>query len=225
VNDTAPSTVLLAGATGMVGGRCLQRLLADPAFGTVVAVARRPPDVAHDRLRLAITEFSLLHELAPVPAATALCALGTTIKVAGSQAAFRAVDHDAVLAFARWARRGGAGTFVLCSSVGADSRSRNFYLRTKGEVEQALATLGFGRLVILRPGLLLGERAEPRAGEAVARKLAPALNVLLAGPLRRYRAISADGVAAAMVAAARGSEDGQLLWEHDAIVAASSAAP
>jgi uncharacterized protein YbjT (DUF2867 family) len=197
-------------------------LLATPAFDGVVAVTRRPLDLTDARLNALVTSFDQLPGQLPVNARAALCALGTTIAQAGSQQAFRQVDHDAVLAFARWARAGGASTFVLVSSVGASAAARTFYLRVKGEAEDALARVGFPRLVILRPGLLLGQRRDPRPGEAVAQKVVPWLNPLLAGRLRRYRSISAQTVANAMVSAATSSEPRHLLWEHDEIAAAGA---
>lgn len=216
-----PETALLAGATGLVGGHCLGLLLADERFRPVVAVGRRAIE-GREHLEMVVADLARLDELAPRPAAVALCALGTTIRKAGSQAAFRAVDHDAVVAFARWARRGGCATFVLCSSVGADPRSRNFYLRVKGEAEEGVAALGFERFVALRPSLILGARAERRPAEAVAQRLAPVISAALLGPLRRYRSIAADSVAAAMVAAARTREPGRFAWEHDEIAAGAA---
>jgi uncharacterized protein YbjT (DUF2867 family) len=211
---------LLAGATGLVGSHCLRRLLADPAVTSVVALARRPLAVAEPKLRVELVDFARLAERAPPPATVALCALGTTIKQAGSQAAFRQVDHDAVAEFGRFALRAGCQTFVLVSSVGADPAARSFYLRVKGEAEATIGALGFPRLVVLRPSLLLGARAESRPGEAAARVLMPALAPLLIGSLRRYRGIGVDTVAAAMVAAARSQEAGHFVWEHDQIAAA-----
>lgn len=215
--------VLLAGATGLVGGHCLRRLLADASFASVMALSRRPVEVAHPKLVVAEVDFSRLEDRAPPPATAALCALGTTIKQAGSQKGFRAVDHDAVVAFASWARRAGCRTFALVSSVGADPASRTFYLRVKGEAEEAVAALGFPRFVALRPSLLLGRRASSRPAEAVARGLMPVIAPILGGSLRRYRPISADTVAAALVAAARSHEPGRLVWEHDEIVARAAA--
>jgi uncharacterized protein YbjT (DUF2867 family) len=220
---TDSRTIVLAGATGLVGGLALRRLVAGAGFDRVVALARRPLP-AQPRLETRVVDFAALDREAAVPCAAALCALGTTIKTAGSQAAFRAVDHDAVVSFARWARRGGAATFVLVSSVGADATARNFYLRVKGEAEESVAAVGFARLVVLRPSLLLGDRAERRAGEGVARKLAPAFNPLLLGGLRRYRAIGAGDVSAAAVAAARDDAPGRLVWEYEQIQAAAASA-
>jgi uncharacterized protein YbjT (DUF2867 family) len=217
--------VALAGATGLVGGLALQRLLDGTTFDQVVVVGRRPPARSDGRLRAIVTEFDRLETLPPPPAAAALCALGTTIKRAGSQAAFRAVDLDAVVAFARWARRGGARCFVLVSSVGAAPDAGNFYLRVKGEAEQAVAAIGYDRFVALRPSMLLGPRGESRPLEAVGRAVIPALNPLLRGAWRRYRGIPADAVAAAMVAAATDGPPGRMVWEHDQLQAAAEGRP
>jgi uncharacterized protein YbjT (DUF2867 family) len=218
-------TVLLAGATGLVGGLALQRLLELTTFDQVVVVARRPLEHSHGRLRAIVTDFDRLEAQPPVPCTAALCALGTTIKKAGSEAAFRAVDRDAVVAFARWARRGGASCFVLVSSVGAAPDASNFYLRVKGEAEQAVAALGYDRFVTLRPSMLLGPRSERRPLEAVGRAVVPALNPLLRGAWRRYRGIPADAVAAAMVAAAADGPPGRMVWEHDQLQAAAEGQP
>jgi uncharacterized protein YbjT (DUF2867 family) len=192
-------TVLVAGATGLVGRALVEQLCASPKVSRVVALARRPLEAAHAKLEARRVDFARLGEEVPVPADVACCALGTTIAAAGSQEAFRRVDYDATLAFARHALACGVRRFVLVSSVGADPASGNFYLRVKGEVEQALRALPFEALVILRPGLLLGDRRESRPAEAVARLVSPVLNPLLVGPLARYRAVRADHVAAAMV--------------------------
>jgi uncharacterized protein YbjT (DUF2867 family) len=223
-SDQPRIRIVLAGASGLVGGQCLRRALESPAIAGVVAVSRRALPIVHPKLEVTLVEdFARLADGAAPPASAALCALGTTIKRAGSQPAFRAVDHDAVVAFARWALRAGCRTFVVVSSVGADHRSGTFYLRVKGETEQALATLGFERLVVLRPSLILGARADRRLGEALAMKALPAIGPLLAGRFRRYRAISADTVAAAMLTAAAAAPPGFSVWEHDEIVAHAQA--
>jgi len=210
-------TVLLAGSTGLVGGRAVSHLLGPRAFERVVALVRREGE-ARSGLEPRVVDFGRLEGEPPVVAAAAVCALGTTIAKAGSPAAFRAVDVDAVVAFARFARRGGAPTFVLVSSVGASARSSNFYLRCKGEAEEAIAGLGFATFVALRPGLLLGDRQESRPAEAIGRALQPLVNPLMLGPLRRYRAVAADAVAAAAARAALDRTPGRFTWEYDAIV-------
>jgi uncharacterized protein YbjT (DUF2867 family) len=140
-------------------------------------------------------------------------ALGTTMRAAGSEAQFRAVDFDTVVAFAGAARRAGARHMVVVSSVGADPESRNFYLRTKGGMERALEALGFDRLDILQPGLLRGERgADRRLGERIGIAVSPIVNLILRGRLGRFAAIDADVVASAAAAALRETRPG--LFRH-----------
>jgi uncharacterized protein YbjT (DUF2867 family) len=223
VDAVSPARAVIAGATGLVGAACLRKLLGSAEFARVTAVARRPLGVADARLDVVVGDFDALATVPPVPARAGICALGTTIAKAGSQAAFRKVDHDAVVAFAQWLRQAGTTTFVLVSSVGAAPDARSFYLRVKGETESAVAALGFDRLVILRPSLLLGPRPERRLGESIAQSVVPVLNPLLVGPLRIYQAMQGETVAAALVTAAAGSQPGRHVWHHDEIVAAAGA--
>jgi uncharacterized protein YbjT (DUF2867 family) len=146
----------------------------------------------------------------------AFCALGTTIKTAGSRAAFRRVDFGYVVAFARAA---GARHFMLVSAIGASVRSRIFYLRVKGETEEAVAALGYPALHIFRPGLLLGHRAQSRPREALGMALAPFLDPLMLGPAKAYRGIPADMVAAAMIAAAGTERTGRQIHTYADMVA------
>jgi uncharacterized protein YbjT (DUF2867 family) len=146
--------VALAGATGLVGRALLDGLLADTCVQEVHVLARRKPRVAHAKITCHIVDFAALPPLPPVD--EVYLALGTTIKVAGSQAAFRAVDFDANLAVARAALAAGARRCGLVSAMGADATSSVFYNRVKGELEEALAQLSFDALVIARPSLLLG---------------------------------------------------------------------
>lgn len=189
--------VWLVGATGLVGRETLTMLLASEQVSRVVAWVRRPSGVKHDKLVERVVDFERL-EAAFVPddpterADSAVCCLGTTIKVAGSKERFRRVDHDYVLAFARAAKRSGARTFAVVTALGSDPDSSIFYNRVKGEVEEDLASLAFESLVIARPSLLLGERAESRIGE---RLMAPLSHFLPA----RYRGIEAARVARALI--------------------------
>lgn len=196
-------SILVAGGTGLVGRALLRRLVAADDVDRVVGLSRRPGGATSLKVSEVLADFAN-PALPPgfVPDA-ALCALGTTIRTAGSQEAFRAVDHGAVLAFARAAQAAGARTFALVSSVDANPGARNFYLRTKGEVERDLAALGFPALHILRPSLLLGARQESRPAERLAMLVTPALSPLMLGTLSRYRPIPADTVAAALLGAAR----------------------
>jgi uncharacterized protein YbjT (DUF2867 family) len=210
-------TAVVAGATGLVGRHLLDALLASPHYARITAVVRRPLMRSDGRLELRVVAFDRLAEAAPVSATDAFCALGTTIAAAGSRDAFAAVDLGHVTAFARFARAGGVRRFVLVSSVGADPASSNFYLRVKGQVERAVAAMGFDGLDIIRPGLLLGTRSESRPGEAVAQRVMPVVAFALAGPLRKYRPVPASVVAAAMVGTALAEHVGVHVLEYDLI--------
>lgn len=200
-------TILLAGATGLVGSRVLA-LLPD-----AVPVGRR----ATGRDGEIVADFAALPAL---PAAeVAICALGTTIRAAGSQAAFRAVDHDAVLAFARAAKAAGVSHFIVVTAVGADAGSAVFYSRVKGEVERDLTGIGFARLDIIQPGLIIGPRAERRPVEAFFQAVTPLLNPLLVGDLARYGGIGADTVAGAIAVLADRVVPGRFVHQNRALAA------
>lgn len=208
-----PRTAALAGASGLVGQHCLQELLAAPDFDRVLALGRRALPQEHPKLAQLAVDFASLPP-ATEPVDTAFCALGTTRRKAGSDEAFRRVDLEYVTHFARWARAAGAEAFVLVSSVGADAKSSNLYLGTKGQAEAAVAALGFASVSILRPGLLLGERAESRPVERAAIAAFRFLNPLFVGPLTPYRAIAASEVARAMLAAARQRAPGVAVMQY-----------
>lgn len=216
-------TGLLAGATGLVGSHVLQLLLADATWSHVVTVGRRTVSQRHDKLEQRMLDLGALDAVADLPHADdVFCCLGTTIKQAGSQPAFRRVDHDFVVALARAGLRLGATQFLLVSAIGADPASRVFYSRVKGEAEAAVRQLPYRGVQIFRPSLLLGERAEFRIGERVATLVAPALPLFLPGPFRRYRPIRAATVARAMVRIAREAPRGPNVFEFDAIQASAA---
>ena len=169
----------------------------------MVAVVRRPLGLAGGRWTEVVADFGRLDGVAVPHVRTAFCALGTTIAKAGSEVAFRAVDVDAVVAFARLARRAGAKRFLLVSALGADPRSNVFYNRTKGEAEVAVKAIGFDGVALFRPSLLVGERAESRPVERAAIVVSGLFSWAMAGPLARWKPVPADAVAAAMVAVAR----------------------
>jgi uncharacterized protein YbjT (DUF2867 family) len=202
----AKSSCAIAGASGLVGSHLLTLLLRE--FDLVAAVTRRPLAVSAPNLRqVAFGD--------PLPAIdAAFCCLGTTIKKAGSEEAFRRVDFEAVVAFAKAARAAGASRFALVSSVGASAASSNFYLRVKGETEHAVSRIGFEHVLILRPSFLLGDRAEQRPGEKLGIAISKATAFLLLGPLRKYRPVHAERVAAAML---RNSGTGVRVLEYDNI--------
>lgn len=200
-------TALVAGASGLVGREILQGLLADDSVAAVHVLARRPLERRHPKLTTHVVSFSALPPLPPVD--EVYLALGTTIKVAGSQSAFRAVDFDANLAVAVAAQVAGATRLGLVSAIGADS-SRIFYNRVKGELEQALDGLGYQGLVIARPSFLAGNRqvlGQPlRRGEKLALKVSRWLRPVIPDD---YRSIAAGDVARALlstVPAARGAQ-------------------
>ena len=189
--------IALIGGTGLVGALLARRLL-DAGYEL------------HRIQRRGSEEGGELHILAPAHWAdatadlkpdVAISALGTTMRAAGSQAGFQAIDLDLVVSFAHAARQGGARRMITVSSTGADPASRNFYLRTKGKMEAELGALGFDRLDILRPGLLRGARGgERRWGERLGVLLSPITGLILRGSLDRFAAIDADVVAAAAFA-------------------------
>src|ERR1700752_4635775 len=200
------NVVLLAGASGLTGGYLLDQLLGAPDFSRVIAVTRRPLAREHPRLANRIVQFDRMEaQLQGITCNVALCCLGTTLARAGSRESFREGGVDDVVAFARAAR---AQRFVVMSSAGADPGSRNFYLRTKGEMEQELESVGFPALDILQPGLLLAWRQEMRLLGLAALAVMPLANPFLVGKRAAFRGIAARKVAAAMLGATRSGRTG-----------------
>lgn len=195
------ASTLLLGSTGLIGRALRDLLLAHSSFHPLTALVRRPSGLSHPHLREIVSNFADLDALPPP--GTLFCALGTTIKAAGSPEAFRRIDYEIPLRIAEWARCHGARHLLLVSSIGADPHSSNLYLRVKGELERDLAALHFPSLDIFQPSVLLGPRPELRPAEWISQRALKALPFLLPGPLRAYRAIPATTVAAAMAAAAR----------------------
>ncbi|MFO1108625.1 MAG: oxidoreductase [Bradyrhizobium sp.] len=186
--------ILIAGASGLIGGLVLGRM-----GETAITLGRRRLDsIPNEQLVGAVETWPDL--IVAARPTTVICALGTTQRSAGSREAFRAIDHDAILAVATAAKNAGAGRLLLVSSVGASSRSPVFYLRTKGETEDAVIALKFERLDIFRPGLLTGSRREHRPSEQLTIRLSPLTDALTPSFLDRYRSIAARDVANAMVA-------------------------
>lgn len=218
-----PLRICLVGATGLVGSSLL-RIAVGRDDVRIVAVSRREaalPPGARMEMRVAPPE-QWSSAIAQAGADVLVSALGTTRrKVDGDEQAFRAVDHELVLDVARAAMEAGVDRMIAVSSVGADTGSRNFYLRTKGDTDDALAKMGFRRLDILRPGLLRGPRAESRPLERVARIASPFTDLLLRGNARRYRSIPATTVALAMIGLSKERAYGRFVHEHDALVRAA----
>lgn len=221
---SAPTRLLLLGATGAVGGHVLRLALAHPQVGRVLAPTRRPLEAwaGHPKLVNPVTDFAHPAEALADPAVDGLdavvCALGTTIGQAGSQAAFAAVDRDLPVALAREALRLGATSLALNSSLGASPQG-NFYLRTKFEAEQALRGLGFASYTVVRPSLIDAQRTPSRPGEQAGLWLARWL-----GPLvpRRYRPVAAEAIAQTLLQAALAAEPGEHTVESERIGVISS---
>lgn len=203
--------ILLIGATGLVGSLVADQLLTRGHH--VHALVRRATGRSGKGWNEQVASIGAWPDCV-TEADAAISCLGTTRKQAGSEQAFRAVDHDAVLAFARAAHAAGVPHFLTISSVGAEARSRNLYLRTKGETDDALSAIGFARLDTFRPGLLLGARKEHRMGERLATILDPLARMLLP---RRYTGIRADLVASAAAAAAERTARGRFVHDNAAI--------
>lgn len=211
-------SALLLGASGLVGGHCLERLLDEPAYGRVVSLGRRVIDREHRKIEQRVVDFDRLDAHADVfTVDDVFCCLGTTIRKAGSREAFRRVDLGYPREAARLAADGGARRYLLVSAVGADPRSRIFYSRVKGEAEAAVRELPFESVVLVRPSLLLGDREEHRPGERIAAALLRPLAPLMVGPLARYRPVHASDVAATLVTAALEGRPGVQIIGSDRI--------
>ncbi len=199
----------------MIGGLLATRLDAS----TLVAIGRRANPALDGVVRQVVAPPEDWPKHAEAAQAdVAISTLGTTIRVAGSQAAFAAIDRDAVIAFARGARAGGARQFLIVSSVGANPNASNFYLKTKGEAEEGVRALGFDRVDIFRPGLLRGARAgSSRPVESIMIAISPITDMLTPRAFDRYRSVSASDVAAAMIAVLGREEPGVHVHENRAI--------
>ena len=218
MHDLSPRTALVAGATGLVGGHVLRLLLADPDYQQVTVLARRALPQAHPKLVTRVVDFDRLEEVTPFPRAQDLfCCLGTTIRIAGSRDAFSKVDFTYVYDVARLAARNGAAQLLLVTATGANARSRIFYNRVKGKVEDAVRALPLHGIHIFRPSLLLGERAASRPGEGIATAVSRAVQWAFVGPLARYRPIEGETVARAMVQVAKAGRSGARVYESEEI--------
>lgn len=202
-----PQRILIAGATGLTGEHLLDRLLDEPTVECVLAPTRRPL-AEHPRLHNPVGELAALLPRLEGPVDTAFCCLGTTIRQAGSQDAFRAVDHDLVLAFAERARALGARHLLVISAIGADAQSSVFYNRVKGETEAALLAQEWPQLTLARPSMLLGARQEFRLGE----RLAAPLSRVLPG---KWQGIEATVLARALWRLALEEQPGARIVESD----------
>lgn len=212
--------VLLAGASGLVGNHTLEYLLEDSAVTQIVLLLRSKLLLSHAKVTQIVTNFDQLDTISLKDYGVghidcALCALGSTIKKAGSQQVFQMIDCSYVLNFADFARKNGAAKFAVISALGADSRSSVFYNRVKGEMEEGLKRKEFGTLTIIRPSLLLGERNEHRPAEKLMMTISPLINKTLIGPLKKYRGIEAKKVASYLARSIHSQERGHVIVEND----------
>lgn len=207
-------TALLAGATGLVGRELLSLLLDDSDIAEVVALTRRPLATPHPKLQQGVVEFDQLASFALPPVDDFFCCLGTTMKRAGTQSAFREVDLVYPVTIARMALAAGASRCLFVSTMGANPQSTVFYNRIKGELETGLADLAFPAVFAFRPSLLVGKRSEFRAVECAALLLARPLSFLLSPP---FRPIAATDVARAMLSCAKSNQVGRFVVPSDEI--------
>lgn len=203
---TGNKTALVLGATGLVGQALVSQLLQDPRYTRVTCLVRRPLPAnmftdPYTKLNPIVIEFAQLQDYQGYFSVNHVyCCLGTTLKQAGSKQAFRRVDFEYVHVAAQLTRAQRCDSFVWISSVGADAKSKNFYLRVKGELENAIMRMPqLDHASAVRPSLLLGERNDQRRLEGLGQALAPALQKIMIGPLRKYRPVSASQVARKMI--------------------------
>jgi uncharacterized protein YbjT (DUF2867 family) len=210
----AERTALVAGASGLVGMALIRQLTESPEYLRVVALVRRELDFRHPKLVQEVIDFD--HpDASKIVGDDYFCALGTTLNKAGSKAAQYRVDCEYPYEIAKIALANGARQCLLVSSLGADAQSPNFYLRTKGELEQKLAGLGFGAFISCRPSMLFGERKEFRPLERIGIPLFKLFEPLMVGKWRKYRGIHAETVASAMIRLARQGLSGTHIVESD----------
>jgi len=209
---------LIAGSTGLVGNELAKLLTMNEYYGSLHLPVRKFPEVGTLPAKYQLIDYSALHnfDIAEQVRDVYIC-LGTTQKKAGGRTGFYLVDHDYVLNLATWALQNGAERVCLVSSVGANSNSASYYLKTKGKAEQDLISLGFKHTCIVRPSLLLGNRNERRWAEELATKIYPALTFMLVGKLKKYRAVNAAQVARAMFHFTTTMKESLMIAESDRI--------
>jgi uncharacterized protein YbjT (DUF2867 family) len=208
--------VLIIGATGLVGGHIIQQLLQSDEYSEVIILARKKIDHDHPKLKQIVFDFENI-ESTKIIADDLYCAMGTTLSKAGSKDAQYHIDLEIPFNIAKIAQSNGIKGFYLVSSLGADATSGNFYLKTKGELEQKIKALNFETFVSFRPSMLLGDRQESRLGESIGKVLVKIIEPILFGNLKKYAGIEASTVAKAMLNIANSGKKGTLFIESDTI--------
>ena len=205
---------LIAGATGLVGDAILQQLMADDQYDKIVVITRKPIEIIHPKLVQQPINFDSVESLKlDFQVDDVFCALGTTIKAAGSQDAFYKVDYTYVVKLGKWCAANGVKRFLIVSAMGASAKSGIFYNRVKGEMETAVSQLNIPQIQVFRPSLLMGNRKEKRRGEKIAQVVMGGLGFLFVGPLLKYKGIHADVVAKAMIRSAKMEVSGFKVYE------------
>ena len=209
---SSSKTALVIGATGLIGKQVLNFLLASPVYKQIKILTRRSTGVQHEKLNEILFDFDR-PEASLVKADDVFCCMGTTIKKAGSEEAFKKVDFQYPLQIGRLAKLNGSSKYLIVTAMGADPKSFIFYNRVKGEIEKELADLHFDTLHLLRPSLLLGNRGETRVAEKIGEKLAKILDPVMIGPLKKYAAIDSAKVAKGLLELAQLPQKGVFI--HD----------
>jgi uncharacterized protein YbjT (DUF2867 family) len=207
---------VLIGATGLVGGHLLTLLLNHPSYALVTVFVRKKIAIEHPKLKQIIVDFDNL-DASIIKAEEVFCAIGTTLKKAGSKQAQYHIDCEIPYNFAKIAIKNGVKKFLLVSSLGADAHSSNFYLSTKGQLEEKISSLKFETFFSARPSILFGDRAEKRTGEGIGIKLAKLIEPILFGKLKKYAGIKAKVVAKALIMLAETTKKGEHYIESDGL--------
>ena len=211
-------TALIIGSTGLIGSELLNLLLESSHYTKVITFVKRDTGIKHPKLTQHIIDFDkpeTYKEL--VVGDDFFCTIGTTIKKAGSQKAFRKVDFEYPRQFAAFALQNRVKQFLIISSLGADANSGNFYLKTKGEIQDFLKDCNFESVAVLQPSLLLGNRTEFRLGEKVGAFFMKSLSFLFLGNLKKYKPIEGKTVAKALLKIAQKNDTGFKIYESDVI--------
>lgn len=211
----------ILGATGMVGSYLLDELLNDDFFDTVRVIVRRPFQKTHPKMEVKLVDFDDAESLKlSLEETTVLfCCIGTTQKnVKGDKELYRKIDFDLPLKAARYAKEAGCDKLIIISSVGANAKSRTFYLQLKGELENAIRSIGIKTVHVMQPSMLLGRREEKRTGESLLQGTMKFLSGAFAGSMRKFRAVHGQTVAEAMLNAAKNDEQGFFRHTYDDIV-------
>lgn len=211
MSGSSLTSILLAGGTGLVGGEVIS--LANEGAFDITTVGRRVTDLVDREI-----QWDFKADVALPTTDCAICCLGTTLRKAGSREAFRSVDYDAVLSFAKAAKRAGTDHCLVVTAAGADPNAGVFYSQVKGELERDIAAIGFERLDMLQPGLLRGRRSESRPVEALLQAAAPLLDPLMRGPWRGYRSIAAEAVARALLTLSAATTPGIYTHNNEAMI-------